>query len=246
MRRMKVVLACAIAVVASCDKLRKQHEPDPEPVGSNEPPKSGHSVTVIKDHAPAVEADSAAGSATATGTASASATGSGDGSAKREHVAGGDGSPAARGDDGRVHGPGGPVYMGRGMTCDAAHDHCLRDGIWFSVNRIEAGKQFRAVPVFEFETKWWTWRGEPADDPVKLYKTHVVDRAQLASGTPVIWFSNETSDAKWPESEYEAVTSSRWEAGVVEAQQSASIVMIAGFGAVPLDTVRVLTETRAP
>jgi hypothetical protein len=132
---------------------------------------------------------------------------------------GGDGSPSARADDGRVHGPGGPVYMGNGVTCDAAHDHCLRDGVWFSVNNIQAGKLYRALPVFEFEKKWWTWRGEPADDPVKLYKTQIAGNAKIAPGTAVIWFSSETSDGKWAESEYEALTSSRWEAGVVEAQR---------------------------
>jgi len=136
--------------------------------------------------------------------------------------------------------------MGRGVTCDAQHDHCLRDGVWFSVNRIEAGKLFRAVPVFEFEKKWWTWRGEPADDPVKLYKTQIAGNAKLAPGTQVIWYSTESSENKWADSEYEAVTSSRWEAGVVEEQVSPTVVMIKGFGAAPLDTIRLITETRGP
>jgi hypothetical protein len=226
-----VILACAVAAFAGCDKLRKKHEAEPAP-GSNEPPKTGHSVTVLKDDA---------------GTGSGSAhVAAGSGSGKHDHLMGGDGSPSARADDGRVHGPGGPVYMGNGVTCDAAHDHCLRDGVWFSVNNIQAGKLYRALPVFEFEKKWWTWRGEPADDPVKLYKTQIAGNAKLAPGTAVIWFSSETSDGKWAESEYEALTSSRWEAGVVEAQQSPTVVMIKGFGAAPLDTIRLITETRAP
>jgi len=236
-----VIFACALAALAGCDKLRKKHEPEPTPV-SNEPPKTGHSVTVLKE-----DGTSASGSAhAATGSGAGSATGSGAGSATHEHLMGGDGSPAKRGDDGRLHGPGGPVFMGRGVTCDAAHDHCLRDGVWFSVNNIQAGKQYRAVPVFEFEKKWWTWRGEPADDPVKLYKTQIAGNAKIAPGTAVIWFSNESSASKWADSEYEAVTSSRWEAGVVESQQSATVVMIAGFGATPMDTIRLITETRAP
>jgi hypothetical protein len=236
MRRL-VTLACAITALAGCDKidkLRKKHAPDPEPtVGSNEPPKTGHSVTVLKEDA-------------GTGGGSAHATGTGSGSAKAEHLMGGDGSAPGRADDGRVHGPGGPVYMGRGVTCDAQHDHCLRDGVWFSINNIQPGKLYRALPVFEFEKKWWTWRGEPADEPVKLYKTQIAGNAKLAPGTAVIWYSSETSDGKWADSEYEALTSSRWEAGVVESQQSPTVVMIKGFGAAPMDTVRLITETRAP
>jgi len=237
-----VTLACAIVVLAGCDKLKKKHEPDPEPVGSNEPPKSGHSVTVLKD----------AAASTGSSTTHVVAVGSNEegsaapAAAKPEHVMGGNGAPAGRGDDGRVHGPGGPAYMGRGVSCDAAHDHCLRDGVWFSVNNIIAGKQFRAVPVFEFEKKWWTWRGEPADDPVKLYKTQIAGNAKLSAGTPVIWFSNESSETKWADSEYEALVSSRWEAGVVEEMVSPTTVMIKGSGTVPMDTVRLITETRGP
>jgi hypothetical protein len=226
-----VTLACAIATLCGCDELRKKHAPEPVPV-SNEPPKTGHSVTVLKPDA---------------GTGSGSGhVGSGAGSGKKEHLMGGNGSPAARADDGRIHGPGGPVYMGRGVTCDAAHDHCLRENMWFSVNNIQAGKLYRALPVFEFEKKWWTWRGEPADQPVRLYKTQIAGNAKIAPGTSVIWFSSETSDGKWADSEYEALTSSRWEAGVVESQQSPTVVMIKGYGAATMDTIRLITETRAP
>ena len=237
-----VTLACAIAALAGCDKLRKKHEPDPEPVASNAPPKSGHSVTHLKEDAAVATGSSTTHVTPATG-GSASAPGAGSGSA--EHLVGGDGSPAHRGDDGRLHGPGGAVFMGRGVTCDAAHDHCLRDGVWFSVSNIQPGKLYRALPVFEFEKKWWSWRGEP-DEPVKLYKTQIAGNARIAPGTSVIWFSNENTGPKWADSEYEALTSSRWEAGVVERQDSPTVVEIQGFGPTPLDTIRLITETRAP
>lgn len=160
---------------------------------------------------------------------------------------GGDGSPAYRGDDGRMHGPGGPVFMGhQDVPCDAAHDHCLRDGVWFSVANIQPGKLYRALPVYELDKKWWTWRGEPHEPEGKLYKTQIAGNASLSPGTPVIWYSTETSDGKFAESEYEALTSSRWEAGVIESQQSKTVVMIKGFGAASLDTIRLITETRAP
>jgi hypothetical protein len=240
--RWSVIVACAsLAVGSGCDKLRKKHEPPPETgSGSAAPPAVGHSVTKLKE-----DAGSTLGSGTSgpqnTGPQVGSGSGSGSG-----HIMGGDGSPPHRNDDGQVHGPGGPVYMGRGLDCDAAHDHCLRDGVWFSVNNIVSGRLFRAVPVFEFEKQWWTWRGEPADAPVKLYKTQIAGNAKLSPGTSVIWFSSETSDKKWADSEYDALTSSRWEAGVIESQSSPTSAMVKGFGAVSLDTVRLITETRAP
>src|SRR3954453_11187123 len=80
-------------------------------------PSTGHSITHFKDASEAV--------AEGSGTASA-----GSGSAAvpvdAEPVKG---MPAYRDPDGRVHGPGGPVNMGKGANCDAEHDHCMRDGV---------------------------------------------------------------------------------------------------------------------
>jgi hypothetical protein len=239
--RWHVIVACAaLAAGSGCDKLRKKHPPPETGSGSAGPPPAGHSVTRLKDDAGTV----ALGSGISGPQNAGANVGSGSGSAA--HIMGGDGSPPHRNDDGRVHGPGGPVYMGKGIDCDASHDHCLRDGVWFSVNNIQAGKLFRALPVFEFEKQWFTWRGEPADPPVKLYKTQIAGNAKLAPGTSVIWFSSETSEKKFADSEYDAMTSSRWEAGVIETQTSPTSVMVKGFGAVSLDTVRLITETRAP
>ena len=234
----KLAMWVAVAALAggACDKLRKKEEPAVAAgSGSAVPHATGHSVTKLKDPALA-----GSGSGSGSGSAAPVAT---HGSA---HLMGGDGSPAYRADDGRVHGPGGPVYMGSGVSCDATRDHCLRDGVWFSVGNIQPGKLFRALPVFEFEKKWYTWRGEPAEPPVKLYKTQIAGNATIAPGTAVIWYSTETSDTKWADSEYEALVSSRWEAGVVESQQSKTVVMIKGWGAASLDTIRLITETRDP
>jgi hypothetical protein len=238
MRRL-VIVSCAILVGVGCDELRKKHEEPTAGSGSAAPPPTGHSITKLKDDA----GGTGSGSGMGPQNSVVAGTGSGHGTA---HVMGGDGAAATRADDGRIHGPGGPVFMGRGVDCDAAHDHCLRDGVWFSVGNIQPGKLFRALPVFEFEKKWWTWRGEPADTPVKLYKTQIAGNAKLAPGTSVIWFSSETSDKKWADSEYEALTSSRWEAGVIEAQQAPTVVMIKGWGPASLDTIRLITETRDP
>lgn len=237
--RLPVIIASSLLVLASgCDKLRKKSEPAPEPgAGSEVPHASGHSVTKLKE----LDAGTPHGAGSnATPTINNVPIKNGG------HMMGGDGGPAVRADDGRIHGPGGPVFMGVGVDCDAAHDHCLREGVWFSVNNIQPGKLYRALPVFEFEKKWWTWRGEPTEPTGKLYKTQIAGNATLVPGTSVIWFSTETSDKKWADSEYEAMTSSRWEAGVIESQRSPTVVMIKGWGPASLDTIRLITETRSP
>lgn len=241
--RWSVLVGCVLlAAQAGCDKLRNKQESSSQTgSGSAAPPATGHSITKLKEDAGVVALGSGV-----SGPQNADphiGTGSGSGSA---HIVGGDGSPSHRNDDGRVHGPGGPVFMGRGIECDASHDHCLRDGVWFSVANIVSGRLFRALPVFEFEKQWFTWRGEPADPPVKVFKTQIAGNAQLAAGTAVIWFSSETAEKKFADSEYDALTSSRWEAGVIESQASPTVVMVKGYGAVPLDTVRLITESRAP
>jgi hypothetical protein len=168
--------------------------------------------------------------------------------AKPGQVVGGNGSPAFRDPQGHVHGPGGPIFMGHGVDCDAAHDHCMRPEVWFSVGNIVPGKLYRALPVFTFEDKWWTWRGQE-DSPIKLYRTKLAGKDPVPANTPIVFFSAETSSTKWLDSEYEALTSSRWEAGVTE---SASVggptgaVKVKGWGDVQTDTVRVIVEARDP
>jgi hypothetical protein len=230
MRRIGV-LAIVLAALA-CKKKPKEQEPDSTPAG---PPKVGHSVTKLpgsggddgSDHVASAKSDGGAADAP-------------------PPQIGGNGQDAYRDDSNHVHGPGGPVFMGHGPDCDASRDHCLRKGVWFSVGNIVAGRLYRALPVFELENKWWTWRGDE-DSPVKLYKTQLAGNTSLSSGTPVIWFSDETDSKKWPDSEYEALTSSRWEAGVVDTPSSNGKVRIKGWNdAVPMDTVRTIVEVRNP
>jgi hypothetical protein len=215
----------------ACKKPPKQEDPEPPPG----PPKVGHSVTKLDE-------GSGSGSGSGSGTTGSAAAMP---DAAPGTVVGGNGTPAFRDGQGRVHGPGGPVFMGHGIDCDDAHDHCMRPDVWFSVGNIQPGKLYRALPVFALEDKWWTWRGEP-DEPIKLYKTKLAGTTALSPGTPVIWFSQETSARKWADSEYEALTSSRWEAGVVDAPSSGSSVRIKGWGEAEMDTVRVITEVRDP
>ena len=131
----------------------------------------------------------------------------------------------------------------RAPSCDAGRNHCLRKGVWFAANKIERGRLFRATPSFVFEKKWYDFVGEPVDTSGKLYKTKPVGNDSLSPGQDGDFFSSENDDSKWADSEYEALTSSRWEAGVVESA-SARRSRISGWGEVPKDTIRVITQTK--
>jgi hypothetical protein len=254
MRRL-LLLVGTLALTLGCKKP-KHETVDDTPAGSA---KVGHSVTKVGSdaeagsgmpHAPGSDNAGSGGHLTQVPD-SGSAAGSGEGSAKANVTnsppAGGNGAAAYRDDSGHVHGPGGPVFMGRGMSCDDKHDHCMRKGVWFSVGNIVAGKLYRAVPVFELEKKWWTWRGQEDEAAGKMYMTKLAGNSTLSGGTPIIWFSDETDSHKWADSEYEALTSSRWEAGVVDSMFSAAKVKVKGWNdAVPMDTVRVITEWKTP
>jgi|HubBroStandDraft_6_1064221.scaffolds.fasta_scaffold163224_3 hypothetical protein len=227
-----LVLASAVLALAGC---KKQPKPDAPPPG---PAKVGHAT--FKTHRGSdVADDSPTPGSDATGS---DATASGD--PPPDAAEDDTGKPAYRDDEGHVHGPGGPVFMGTGHDCDASRDHCIRKGVWFAAGNIERGRQFRAVPVFAFEKAWYTWRGDPSDTDGKLYKTKVAGKAAIAAGTPVIFFSADTDDSKWADSEFAALTSSRWEAGVVEAA-SGDKIRISSWGDVPKDTVRLITESKS-
>ena len=157
---------------------------------------------------------------------------------------GGNGAAPYRDGEGRVHGPGGPVYMGKGELCTAQIDHCMRPGVLFSADNYKPGAMYRGVPVFKFENKWWSFWGEPVE-PKHLFRTATVDKPeQIEVGKPVVFFSEEGHD-RFLDSEFEMLTSSRWEVGVVESVGTDKI-KISGWGDVPLDTVRRIVEEVQP
>jgi hypothetical protein len=229
-------VALLLCLLIACKK--QEAEPDPAPVPAT--PSTGQSSTKVKEEPEAEGSGSAAGSTTTVGSTTA-VTAPTD---TEKKLFGGDGSPARRDERGRARGPGGPVYMGRGPECTDKIDHCLRDGVWFAVGAIQRGRMYRATPVFEFEKQWWTWREQEASDYVIVYQTKVVERSEeLKVGSPVIWLVEE-GKRKWLDSEHDALTSSRWVAGIIESVSGSSFTVGGWSGAISSDTARVIIQQK--
>jgi hypothetical protein len=247
MGRLTIVLLLLVA----CKK--KEEAPPEEPMPMGEAPK-GHSVTKIKDPSEEPDTGSGAGSGEGRFEKLGSAGASNDDNVKVSNAkldggvdaasTAGDGSPAYMDDEGHLHGPGGPVFMGRGAECNGERDHCMRDGVWFAVGNLVAGKLYRAVPIYEYEKKWYNWRGREESFAMR-FRTKVGTRETLRADDPVIWFIDENASHKFVDNEYDALTSSRWEAGVVESVGTDKI-RVKGwtYGAVPIDTTRIIIERK--
>jgi hypothetical protein len=255
--------AFVVLLLAACPKTEKQAEL--EPLGSNQPPPVGRSVTKVEEDGStsgsglkgklgAMAADDAKGNGAkpasnkdtpAPPPDAAPTPSTPPGKATDRKKFGGDGSKPYYDDEGHLHGPGGPIFMGRGPECNAAADHCLRPEVWFAVDNLVDGKMYRATPIYEYEKKWYTWRGKEAEFKYRL-KTKLATRDNLKVGDPVIWFIDENSSKKFVDNEYDALTSSRWTSGYVKEWIGNDRVRVAGwtYGLVPLDTIRVITERK--
>jgi hypothetical protein len=224
-------LVLALCLVAGCKKHTVEEAPPPVPAE----PSRGHSVTHFKDAGHADEAAEA--------KAGSDDGGVDDGGTADAATFGGNGSPAYRDEHGHVHGPGGPVYMGRSQPCDASRDHCMRDGVWFAADNYDSKHLFRAVPAFKFEDTWYNWRGAEVDSG-KLFKTELATVDKLRAGSPAIVWLPENDSATWPENEYQALTSSRWDVAVIQSvNRSAKTFRIPTWPQdLPIDTARVITQ----
>jgi hypothetical protein len=228
--------------IALCLVGCKKHQAEEAPPSAPAEPSRGHSITKFKDGGTLTDPDKAE-------VAEAPTTGS---AAVTEDAAvvdaapqvGGNGQPAYRDDQGHVHGPGGPVFMGRGAPCDASRNHCMRDGVWFAADNYDSTHLFRALPAFELEGKWWNWRGNEVDSG-KLFKTELATPAKLRAGAPVVVWLPETDSAKWAENEYEALTSSRWDVAVVESVSGKTFRIPKWPDSLPIDNARVVVEQKS-
>jgi len=187
-----------------------------------------------------------AGSATSTAGAPVEKGAPGDaGGPVDAQLWGGNGAPAYRDDNGRVHGPGGPVWLGRGPECTDKINHCLRDGVWFGVDNLVKDKLYRATPVYELEGKWWTFREWEAEPRIVL-RTKVVEHpGELKAGNPVVWLIEENVRRQWLVSEYDALTSPRWEVGVIKSVGTETFKVYGWYKAIPINMARVVIEQKS-
>jgi len=245
--------AFLVLVLAACPK--KETDATLEPLGSA-PPPTGRSVTKVNEDGESTDGgglrgklekmgggnDEPKGSAKKAAPEDASATA---GNPKIDAgLYGGNGAPPYYDDEGHLHGPGGPIFMGKGVECNAERDHCMRPEVWFAASNLVAGKLYRAVPIFEFQKKWYNWRGKEESFSMR-FKTKVGTKQTLREGDPVIWFIDENASKKFVDNEYDALTSSRWEAGIIESVGPDKIhVKGWTFGAVPIDTTRIIVEQK--
>lgn len=234
-------LVLPLVFVIGC---KKKEEPAPDPMPSG-PPATGHSVTKVNDDGSGATGSGDSGAHSSTTTAAA-----GSGSAQESgppadaSLYGGNGKPAYKDDGGHVHGPGGPIYMGRGPECTDAIDHCLRDGVWFAVGTIRPGSMYRATPSFEFDGKWWDF-SEREVECQELFKTKVTKGDDLQPGDPVVWLVEENQKFEWLNNEMDSLTSSRWEAGIIEEGASGGKFKVKGWNyAVRVDSARAVVERK--
>ena len=220
-------------LIAICLLGCKKHEtPDPAPEPPAEPSR-GHSITHFKDASDGSDESGSAAAALDDAAPTADA-----------RLFGGDGSPAYRDADGRVHGPGGPQFMGKGLPCDASRDHCMREGVWFAADNMRPGAMFRALPSFKFEDKWYDWRGNEVE-PGKLFKTELAKLDTIQVGAPIVFLVPENGEGSpWLDNEHDSLTSSRWDVAYVDGvNRSAKTFRVKGWpDDMSIDAARVITE----
>jgi hypothetical protein len=125
------------------------------------------------------------------------------------HIA--DPAPRAyRDDDGRPHGPGGPISA-EPRDCSAAHDHCMRGGGYIGSD----------IPVFLLDGKWYRWHGEEQTGAVDA--SAPATAASLRSGRHV-WVFRDPHDHSLavpavytvvPRSEQDALGEGAWHTTLV-------------------------------
>lgn len=138
---------------------------------------------------------------------------------------------------GNLVGPSGGLQMGN-MTCDAAHEHCIRGATWFMTDPDSGYPD--ATPAFEFEGAFYPW--ERSTDPYagEAHRTVVATPDNVRAGVEIVVFD---LDGRLPYSESNAQTQS-WTYGVV-GEVDGDRLQLAGGGAwIPLAGARVVVESR--
>ncbi len=223
----------ALVVVAGCKK-----KPEVAPKDAEAAAKPKHKHVHHEDDETPIEVADGSGSGSGSGSDdSGGSDGSGSGSGSAQSTMG-----AHRDPNGAIHGPGGPIFEGRGKVCDAAANHCQRDG-WFTAEDYAPGKFYRATPAFKLDGKWYSYLGEEVEG--KGFRTEVAKPSTLKAGKPVIVFThdNEQND-KFTDVEMDALTSSRWKLVVVDRVTGGAFTVRGWDDTFPIDSARVVVEQK--
>jgi hypothetical protein len=108
---------------------------------------------------------------------------------------------------------------------------------------VRPGSLFRAVPAFQLEDKWYDWRGNDVESGA-LFKTELAKLETIKVGSPVVFLVPESSGDQWLESEYDALTTSRWDVAYVDGvNRSAKTFRVKGWpDDMSIDVARVITQ----
>lgn len=124
-------------------------------------------------------------------------------------------------------------------TCDAANDHCLREGTWFVEVRL--GKMRRIEPVFEAGGTWRKWSSGDELEGGPAHRTRPATLEDLAVGGQVIFLGTN----RVPPSEAEAY--SHWRLETIHSIDAGTRTFEfgkTGSGDHSVDLARVIVETR--
>jgi hypothetical protein len=124
------------------------------------------------------------------------------------------------------------------MSCDAAHDHCVRAGTWFMTNPDSMYDD--ATPAFEFEGAFYAWQDSRDPYVGVAHRTVAASTGNVTVGAAVVVFD---TSGGLPYSESNAQTQA-WHFGTVGKVEADSLALVDREGTVPLAGVRVVVETR--
>jgi hypothetical protein len=83
--------------------------------------------------------------------------------------------------------PGGPLTLDK-QTCDAANDHCLREGTWF-LEVVKAGFPTIAM-VYQADGRWWDWGSGTEVTGGRAHRSRPARPEELEVGDTVLFFSS--------------------------------------------------------
>jgi len=141
---------------------------------------------------------------------------------------------------GSVARPGGDFGLDA-RTCDAAHDHCFRDGTWLALQ--QAGDD-RVHPVFLVGDRWFDWESLGELTVVEAYRTRAATAADLQPGAIVVFYKGRHMPGDLPGTESQAYVD--WRIDTIATVDAAADTFEWGSGSVemPIGNARVIVETR--